>query len=192
MFTLSLHKDEQQVRYPNRSCGARVWSVVFRQMSSYVKGRLPSKVVFRQRSSSVKGRLPSKVVFRQRSSSVKGRLTSKVVFRQMSSSIKGCLQSKVVFRQRSSSVKTVLRIKQAQMCYKLRPCAFLYFITSQRTDKIYWIFSTHSFFLRTDRPTDQPTFRIIEAPVLTLNPPCTGSTSSLLSLASYKSGWTQP
>ena len=40
-----------------------------RQRSSWVKGRLTSKVVFRQRSSSVKSRLPSKVVFHRRSSS---------------------------------------------------------------------------------------------------------------------------
>ena len=124
--------------------------------SSSVKCRLTSKVVFRQRSSSVKGRLPSKVVFRQRSSSVKGRLTSKVVFRQMSSSIKGCLQSKVVFRQRSSSVKTVLRIKQAQMCYKLRPCAFLYFIIFKGLIKSTEFFAHTVFFYgQTDRQTNR-------------------------------------
>ena len=49
-------------------------NVVFCQMSSSVKGRLPSKVLFHQKSSSVKARLPSKVLFRQRVSSLKGRL----------------------------------------------------------------------------------------------------------------------
>ena len=72
----------------------------FRQKSSSVKVRLPSKVIFRQKSSSVKGHLPSKVVFRQRSSSVKGHLSSKVVFHQKLSSVKGCLPPKVVLPQR--------------------------------------------------------------------------------------------
>ena len=47
-----------------QQCASRLLSkVVFRQWSSFVKGRLPSKVVFSHRSSPVKICFPSKVVF---------------------------------------------------------------------------------------------------------------------------------
>ena len=34
-------------------------------------------------------------------------------------------------------IRFKIKGKQAQMCYKLRPCAFLYFIISQWTGKFY-------------------------------------------------------
>ena len=84
-------------------------TVVFHQISFFIKSCLPSKVILHRRSS-------SKVVFHQRASSINDHLPSKVVYHHRLSSIEGWYQSKVmfpesffpskvVFNQRLSSIK---------------------------------------------------------------------------------------
>ena len=135
--------------------------VIFRQRSSSVKGRFPSKVVFCQRLSSVKGPLPSKVVFRQRSSSVK------VIFHQRLSSVKGRFPSKAssmkgrpskgVFHQSFSSILTCCRSESSN--YKLVRLDKTFFDKQRKQMKQT---DTQSQMLVLLRTTKIPSFSLLE------------------------------